>query len=402
MNELELKRKELDEAKLRVKKIEDRTPRAPVLRRFEESTFFGWMSKNVTGEEINKLVKDVQSALIESNNNSLKIIREFKEVYNVVDVLDREYIGYFEDSINKLNKVNGEVQDAQKDIRRTIEALRATIEKHSKYENKSSKIIDELKSKIEILENTIDSNLQNLNTIQNIISYLEGFSHFSNIDETWEDVQKHTSLINEAKVKINEHQEGIKELSIFKNKIDSYKHIEEVDLIWEDVQKHSMLINESKERINEHQKDIEELSKFKNTIDGYKHIADVDVIWDELQTEKNKSIEANSEIEKINESIKTLSSHKDIVKSIVHLSDIDETWEKVQMHIEQIDEVNKKVDLIKKEKLESDSAFTNANKHLDNTFNDYKTSLDKKLMISYVISGVLFVFLILQFILTHQ
>ena len=314
MNELQRKRERLDEAKLRVKDFADNIPKVSELKKFEEDTFWGLFSKNVTGDEMNKFVKELQENLKNSNSLLYGIIKEFGEVYTVFNILDIEYISYFDTSIEKLNAVTKTAEDSIKVNSRTIDALRLNSEKFIEFKNNSAK----------------------------------------SIDATWNDVQKHTSLINEAK-----------------------------------------------EKINEHQKNIEELSRFKNTIKGYKHVEDIDVMWEELQEEKNKSIQTVSKIERINESVKQLSAYKNSLEAIVHLEEKDETWRKVQSHSEELTGVNKKLDIMRKEKSDSDLSFTNSTKNLENTFNDYKTSMDKKLMISYIISGILFLSMILQYILTR-
>lgn len=106
---------------------------------------FGLFSHTVTGEELNKLVGEIQEKFIQSNQSIKDIIYEFKEVYNAFEALDKDYITGILVSIDKASK-------AQKDVDQSINAIQQTINALKKYRSQTMFDISEIKNKIETIE----------------------------------------------------------------------------------------------------------------------------------------------------------------------------------------------------------------------------------------------------------
>lgn len=83
----------------------------------------------VTGEEINSLVTKLQSCFAEINECYRKVIKEFGQVYETFEALDKGYIQGILISVKSAEKASQEAKDAQKDINDTIKALQITINK---------------------------------------------------------------------------------------------------------------------------------------------------------------------------------------------------------------------------------------------------------------------------------
>lgn len=164
MQDLKIKNQNFERAKNAIKEFSNNLPKTPHLNKFEEDTLWGALSRSVTGKEMNQFVDKVDQLFIESNKTSVKIIKEFNDIYNVFEVLDKEYIAHFQVSLDNLNKVSKDAQqagndalNAQKEIDRTLQVLKITIEKLKKHEAETDEKIMLLNNKVEMIENNQNS-----------------------------------------------------------------------------------------------------------------------------------------------------------------------------------------------------------------------------------------------------
>lgn len=164
MQDLKIKKQNFERAKNAIKNFSNNLPKTPQLNKFEENKLWGALSKNVTGKEMNQFVDIVAQQFIESNKTSVKIIKEFNDIYNVFEVLDKEYIEYFQTSIDNLIKVSDDAQkagndalNAQKEIDKTIQILKVTIEKLKKHEAETDEKIKLLNDRVEIITSNQNS-----------------------------------------------------------------------------------------------------------------------------------------------------------------------------------------------------------------------------------------------------
>lgn len=197
MQDLQVKKQNFERAKNAIKNFSNNLPKTPQLNKFEENTLWGALSKNVTGKEMNQFVDIVAQQFIESNKTSVKIIKEFNDIYNVFEVLDKEYIEYFQTSIDNLIKVSDDAQkagndalSAQKEIDRTIQVLKITIEKLKKHETETDEKIKLLNDRVEITESNqnskhavqLNSSIHNENREVNSSDNTENFLNKKNDD----------------------------------------------------------------------------------------------------------------------------------------------------------------------------------------------------------------------------
>lgn len=106
---------------------------------------FGWFDHTVTGEELNKLVGEIQEKFIQNNQSIKDIICEFKEIYNAFEALDKDYITGILVSLDKASK-------AQKDVDISIDAIQQTIEALKKHKSQTMFDISEINSKLETMD----------------------------------------------------------------------------------------------------------------------------------------------------------------------------------------------------------------------------------------------------------
>lgn len=111
---------------------------------------FGFFNHSVTGKELNELTSQIQEYLIDINKTQIKIIKEFKEVYNTFESLDKDYIDKICVSIKGIEKTNEKIESILKTQKLTIEEL---IKFKNKVEN--YKIDEDSEIKLEKLKKTV-------------------------------------------------------------------------------------------------------------------------------------------------------------------------------------------------------------------------------------------------------
>lgn len=89
----------------------------------------------VTGEELNSLVTKLQSCFVEINERDRKVIKEFGQVYETFEALDKGYIQGIEISVKSAEKACQEAKKAQKDIEDTMKALQGTVKKLKEFKD---------------------------------------------------------------------------------------------------------------------------------------------------------------------------------------------------------------------------------------------------------------------------
>ena len=88
---LEIKKHDFTKAMISLKKCNDRTAVAPKINRVEEKGFW-FINHRVTGKELNKVTKSIQSHLINHKGLLASVFEELSVVYKVLVALDKEYI----------------------------------------------------------------------------------------------------------------------------------------------------------------------------------------------------------------------------------------------------------------------------------------------------------------------
>lgn len=148
-----IKRHNFEAAKERIKKFSERKPAKLKIEEvsYTGTSFFGELFEtdhNVTGEEFNDRLIKIKKYLILVNNNNNKTVKEFGEVYNALEVLDKEYI----DGILIAIKANEETSEA---IKIEQERINALVNEHEKVIS----ILNKFKEKIEEKNNGEDQEI---------------------------------------------------------------------------------------------------------------------------------------------------------------------------------------------------------------------------------------------------
>ena len=107
---------------------------------------FGFFNHSVTGKELNELTSQIQECLIDVNKTQIKIIKEFREVYNTFETLDKEYINGILLSIEGIKKTNERIEKNQKDIKKSQDDIEQMLETQKKTINAIIKFKKEVES----------------------------------------------------------------------------------------------------------------------------------------------------------------------------------------------------------------------------------------------------------------
>lgn len=177
MNEIVPSKRKFDDALAKIEKASKKNKNVPELKHFEEKGgLFNLFPKIVTGAKMNEFSSELQDNLIILNDKINQFYKQFTDVYSALEALDNEYIagivGAFNEAVDAMKAAN----DAQKDVKKTVDLLNETVEKIKTFNNKVSfelsridsenwkenalkhqKELEELDSKAEEISNTIET-----------------------------------------------------------------------------------------------------------------------------------------------------------------------------------------------------------------------------------------------------
>lgn len=355
MNNIDIKRHSFDLAKKRLKEFSEKKEAELEIDKVRtDGGFLGLGDHKVTGYELNERLETIQEHFIAVNTINNKVIKEFREVYHALDVLDKDYIKSIVANVKAIEKTSNDVRVQQRVLKQHNEKLanqQSKLDAHQEEIEKSvaniSKIVTVLKSFKEQLESykhltDIDKIWNDCKTIQNEIRVTsDSIAKFSK--KATEDIatanNKNKSLSdqvngdilnlrNEAKSfkeffsDLSEKLEStvslldnqipvIQETASFIEHLKTVAHIDDVDSMWDDINKAEEnfgIIENSLQNMEvdilKMQKHLEEIDSFVAVLNGYTHLQDIDNMWDDLDICKTN-------IERINGNIQTQQSALD-------------------------------------------------------------------------------------------
>lgn len=225
MDKLAIKSYNFDNAKNNLKKFSEGVSTTVNLETVKtEGGLFGLFDHKVTGQELNNLTGQIQEYLISINNQNMKTIKEFGQIYEALEALDKEYINAILISIKGAETASNQAKKA------ALNAEKNTID----------------------ISNTIKVQEQTIKILKKFKEQIDQYKSLENIDEIWSDHK----LFKENLEVINSHIENISEsldiqmntintLVQFKKEIDNYENLKNIDEVWNDTQ----LIKEDIEKI---------------------------------------------------------------------------------------------------------------------------------------------------------
>lgn len=328
MNEIAIKQHSFEIAKNRLKDFSEKTEADLLITAVPTDSCFGIFDYKVTGEDLNKKLSVIQGHFVAVNEINNKIIREFREIYNALDVLDKDYITSIVANVKAIEKTSNDVRIQQN-------------------------ILKQHNEKLENQQNKLDM-------------------HQVNINKSVESISK---IVNALKV--------------FKDKLEEYRHLNDIDQIWRDIENHSSMLAESKRKEEQfliNLKTIEiannDIRKQQDTLKKEKEKLEKQYI--KLDTHQS---EIDKNIENVSKNITVLKTFKDKLDKYEHLNDIDQIWKNIENHSSILDESRKREEIllstIQKNKVEGNKYIIDITQRT----NDTLVSLTKKVNYAYWLTG---------------
>ncbi|MBQ5975307.1 MAG: hypothetical protein IJL48_06340 [Bacteroidales bacterium] len=359
------------EAKEKIDKLVKNVPSTTNLKQFREKKFI--FSSTPTGKELNEqIVSPLQNIFIDVNNNVRSLYDIISNLYKTIELLDDEYIKAiilaiksieevsnqaktasdnaeraskkaFEASQDAL-KVSKEVKTAQADIKKTIDALGATV-----------KILKDFRGKVN----------EDITSLQQYRSKLESYKHLRDVDNMWSDVDGHKTdlaklhqqvdgFIESANKATDLIKQDVSSLQQYRSKLETYKHLCEVDNIWNDVegqktdlakfhQQVDGFIESANKATDLIKQDVSSLQQYSSKLETYKHLGDVDNIWNDVEDQKTDLANFHQQVDGFMESankatgsiqkdIAALQQYRSKLETYKHLGDVDNMWRDLNGH----------------------------------------------------------------------
>jgi hypothetical protein len=205
MNEIAIKQHSFEIAKNRLKEFSEKTETKLTLDTVDTDGFFPFSDHRVTGQELNIRLANIQDHFATINETNNKIIREFREVYNALDVLDKDYITSIIANVKAIEKTSNDVRIQQNILKQHNEKL----------ENQQNKL--------DIHQVEINKSVESISKIVNALKIfkdkLEEYRHLNDIDQIWRDIENHSSMLAENKRKEEQFLINLKTIEITNNDI---------------------------------------------------------------------------------------------------------------------------------------------------------------------------------------
>lgn len=378
MNELEVKRHSFDLAKDRLKDFSETTAAELKIDDVSVEGGFLWMGDHkVTGKELNERIETIQNHLITINNTNNKVIKEFREVYNALDVLDKDYITSIIANIKAIEKTSNDVRKQQKILKKHNDTLAGQ------------------QRKLDIHQTEIEKNIANVSKIVTALKVfkekLEGYEHLTDIDKIWNDC---VSLQSDIQVRLQNIDDIRDDVDTIVEIVDSLdKDMKEKNRNIQDLENTlNILVTENdncKKNIGTLMKNLEivenyamnsktmlmELDEFRKKLSENDHLLEIDDIW--KRTEKNQR--------HINAIEQEFVSHSQELEAL--MQENNKIWREVEEQASSLGNIEGKNQrnevLIEKNKEEIDKTIADT----AHTFSTSVDNLEKKIKYAYWIAG---------------
>lgn len=355
MNEIVIKKHNFELAKNRLKEFSEKKEAEIAIDKVSTSGgFLGMGNHKVTGYEFNSRIETIQNHLIDINTTNNKTIKEFREIYNALDALDKDYMTSIVASVKAIEKTSNDVRTQQGVLSQHNNKLQEQQNKLDAHQGEIDKIVDNIKKTVSVLKSFKEK--------------LDGLKHLTDIDEVWESLSSaHNSIrnisgeIDSIQNTMSKNQEDINSLLNFMKSLSALKHLMDVDEIWKQTEDHQIRIKRVEQEGKSHTDKLSELVQADDRI--------------------RESIDSNVR------DINCLKEYKEKLNGISHLDDVDSIWKDVEKHTSQLTESKKRDEelaaTIQKNKDEVESKIADAVQ----TANVAVESLNKRIKYAYLIAG---------------
>lgn len=168
--ELVIKTHNFEDAKRRLKEVSEKKPEEFEigLVKFKDKFLFLEGDHKVTGKEFNDRIIAIQQHLINLHTKTYENNKEFGEVYNALEALDKDYIAVILTSINAIEEVSKHMREEIDTIK---EVQKKTLENLQKFKQELKMDIDEISNESQMRHKEVSSLSKELKKTQ-IISFV--------------------------------------------------------------------------------------------------------------------------------------------------------------------------------------------------------------------------------------
>ncbi|MCT6922159.1 MAG: hypothetical protein M3Z34_08805 [Staphylococcus epidermidis] len=383
MNEIIIEKQNFERAINRLKDFSEKKEAELIIDRVKTDGGFLWLGNHkVTGEELNSRLEIIQKHLIDINTTNNQTIKEFREVYNALEALDKDYIDRIVASVMAIEKTSNDVRMQQEVLSQHNNELQKQQNKLNAHQGEIDKIIVNINKTVAVLKSFKEK--------------LEGLNHLTDIDNIWSDCKTiHNEvrvIANSLKVANESQQENVEKIEALSNALTIAEH--EIEALF----KKSNAISER----------LESVISFKTTVEQIIHLKDVDKIWEntenhqhrikDLEQESKKHTDIMNELvqvdvkilERIDSNagdINHLKEYKKKLSSISHIEDVDEIWEDVEKHTSQLTESKERDEELTSAIQKNKEEVVGKISDLMQTTNATVESLTRKIKYAYWIAG---------------
>ena len=256
-----------------------------------EGTFIPFNDHNVTGDELNDVITEIQEHLIELNKLQIKFVREFSNVYDAFNYLDKDYIDAINNNIHTIGVVSNQALTASR------QANEAAIQAQMANKN---------------VEAALDTQKKIVDTLCIFKADIDKIKHIWNIDEIWENTEDARKKINKLR-DVLKKLHGVVDATALQTE-NSYNRIQEqLKNLSADINQAFVLgeqANEAaiqaqmanknvEEAVDTQKKIVDTLCIFKADIDKIKHIWNIDEIWENTEDAREKINKLGDELKKL-------------------------------------------------------------------------------------------------------
>ena len=289
-----------------------------------EGTFIPFNDHNVTGDELNDVITEIQEHLIEVNKLQIKFVREFSNVYDAFNYLDKDYIDAINNNIHSIGVVSKQALTASK------QANEAAIQAQMANKN---------------VEAAVDTQKKIVDTLCIFKADIDKIKHIWNIDEIWENTEDARKKINKLGDELKKLH-GVVDATALQTE-NSYNRIQEqLNNLSADINQafalgeqaneaaiQAQMANKNvEEAVDTQKKIVDTLCIFKADIDKIKHIWNIDEIWENTEDAREKINKLGDELKKLHgvvdaTALQTENSYNRIQEQLNNLSaDINQAF----------------------------------------------------------------------------
>ena len=342
-----------EKAKQHIQKFSEQTSPDVGIDKVDETNWLIF-DHDVTGEEFNDRIRQIQNYLVKFNTLHTDFIKEFGKVYEALESLDGEYIPAILVAVKAAAEASDQAKAAQADIQKSVEALKKVVEVLKKHQNQLDdlkldrlehlKDIDGIWRKSNQTKKNVDSIKRDSTKLKNQLTELENtvkllhefadelinYEHLEDVDKAWQDVLtlgKNLSGITEKlgnlATRINAKEESVKKIEEKLEELGQYEHLQDIDGIWADVESHKKMLadlektsSDNTRNIGMLESDISTFATFKAELEKQEHLNQIDEIWKRAEENRNTLVQVKTDIIRNKEADNQLAKSMDEEKAI--------------------------------------------------------------------------------------